>query len=234
MLTLITCEHAGNKIPEKFNKCFSSDNSILDTHEAYDIGAVKIFKKLSPLADFSLSTSVSRLLVEVNRSLHNKNLFSDFTKDLNSSQKDEILNKYYNPYRLAVEKFVCDNFNNKKLHLSIHTFTPILNNKKRTADIGILFNPDSDFEKRISHLLKKYFRKYFSGFIIKFNYPYSGRSDGFTTYLREKYSYKNYAGIELEINQRFFISNSNDKLLLSGIYNVIKNVLAESKIILSL
>ena len=223
MLTIITCEHAGNEIPEKYLKYFSSYYSILKTHKAYDIGAVKVFNKLSPLADFSLSTSISRLLIESNRSVNSKNLFSNFTKNLSDSQKEEILNNFYNPYRSSVENFVNANYNNKKiLHLSIHTFTPIMNNKKRVNDIGILFNPKSKLEKEISRLLKSRLKKHFPDFVIKFNYPYLGKSDGFTTYLREKYSYNNYAGIELEINQKYFTTNSDNKFLIDGIYSVIK------------
>ncbi len=230
MLTLITCEHAGNKIPRKFMKYFSSEYSVLNTHKAYDIGASIIFNKLSPLADFSLSTPISRLLIEANRSIHSKKLFSKFTRDLIDSQKDEIVNKYYNPYRLTIEQFVRDKCNHKKLwHLSIHTFTPVLNNKKRIADIGILFNPKSKLEKEISRLLKSSFQKSFPEFVIKFNYPYLGKSDGFTTYLREKYNYKKYAGIELEINQKYFFSYVENEYLIDGVYNVIKKVQADVK-----
>ncbi|HKU87791.1 MAG TPA: N-formylglutamate amidohydrolase, partial [Casimicrobiaceae bacterium] len=34
------------------------------------------------------------------------------------------------------------------------------------------------------------------------NYPYRGRSDALTRYLRERFDAAAYAGIELEINQR--------------------------------
>ncbi len=37
---------------------------------------------------------------------------------------------------------------------------------------------------------------------IRRNYPYLGKADGFTTYLRRRFLPCDYAGIELEVNQR--------------------------------
>ena len=41
---------------------------------------------------------------------------------------------------------------------------------------------------------------------IRFNYPYLGKADGFTTYLRKIFP-ENYIGIELEVNQKFVNNN---------------------------
>jgi hypothetical protein len=41
------------------------------------------------------------------------------------------------------------------------------------------------------------------GFQIRFNDPYKGTDDGFTTWLRKKYNDSEYIGIEIEVNQKF-------------------------------
>ncbi len=37
---------------------------------------------------------------------------------------------------------------------------------------------------------------------VRRNYPYTGKSDGFTAYLRRRFPADVYVGIELEINQK--------------------------------
>ena len=37
---------------------------------------------------------------------------------------------------------------------------------------------------------------------VRRNYPYAGKSDGFTAYLRRRFPADAYVGIELEINQK--------------------------------
>ncbi|MEQ8534983.1 MAG: hypothetical protein RIB86_24225, partial [Imperialibacter sp.] len=48
-----------------------------------------------------------------------------------------------------------------------------------------------------------------SNFTVKFNEPYLGKSDGFTTFLRKEFDDSSYAGIELEVNQKFYIGNGH-------------------------
>jgi hypothetical protein len=36
---------------------------------------------------------------------------------------------------------------------------------------------------------------------VRFNYPYSGASDGLSTWLRKRHPQTRYLGVELEINQ---------------------------------
>ncbi len=214
MKTIITCEHAGNKIPRKYNHLFNSNYSILKKHKAYDIGAVYIYKRLAKIADYSSHTLISRLLIDTNRSSNSKNLFSSFTKNLDDKTRQQIFNKYYFNYRSEIEKFIGDNILKTRLiHLSIHTFTPIFNRKRRDTDIGILFNPKSRLEKEVSSNFKKLLKISFPQYKIRFNSPYLGISDGFTSHLREKFTYEKYAGIELEVNQKFFKSGNNHNIV---------------------
>jgi hypothetical protein len=50
---------------------------------------------------------------------------------------------------------------------------------------------------------------------IEFNKPYLGIDDGLTTYLRTVYPDSHYAGIEIEINQKFV---DTPELILIGDY----------------
>ena len=47
-----------------------------------------------------------------------------------------------------------------------------------------------------------------TGLRIRLNYPYLGRADGMTTWLRKQYTQTQYLGIEIELNQAFLTSLS--------------------------
>jgi predicted N-formylglutamate amidohydrolase len=88
------------------------------------------------------------------------------------------------------------------IHLSFHSFTPVLNGETRKTEIGILFDPASTVEQEFAEVWKASIEeKVDDNWRVKFNYPYKGTDDGLTTYFRGKYK-KNYAGLELEVNTK--------------------------------
>lgn len=220
MKLLLTCEHAGNEIPQEYQRFFEGAEEVLSSHRGFDPGAFDLFKKLSSLADFENHHEVSRLLVEPNRSLHHPQLFSEFTESKERDFKKEILEKYYFPHRNVVEQRVRDwtESGENVLHLSVHSFTPVLNGEVRKADIGLLFDPARASEKNFCRKWKETFQQDFPQLKVRFNYPYLGKADGFTTYLRKKFP-KNYSGIELEVNQKFVQNNEMDAIVKNAIFN---------------
>ena len=205
---LLTCEHAGNEIPKQFQQLFQGADEQLNSHRGYDPGAFDLFCYLKPLADYAEAHQVSRLLVEPNRSPGHPQLFSEFTRGQERGLKNAILERYYFSYRNAVEKQVEQWFQKGEnvLHLSVHSFTPVLNGEVRNTDLGLLFDPARSSEKDFCLKWKKQFQKLEPGMKVRFNYPYLGKADGFTTFLRKKFP-KNYKGIELEVNQKFVSKN---------------------------
>lgn len=204
---LLTCEHGGNQVPETYAALFAGHQKVLATHEGYDIGALELFRELEPLADKSFYSEISRLLVELNRSLHHPKLFSDMTRDTEDETKAGILKEYYFPYREQVEHLI-DDFvmaGRQVLHIAVHTFTPELNGEVRETDIGLLYDPKRKPEQTICRAWKQQLQEVNSKLLVRFNYPYIGISDGFPTYLRRKFNEDQYIGIELEVNQKFAV-----------------------------
>jgi predicted N-formylglutamate amidohydrolase len=67
---LVSCEHGGNRIPPRYRKLFSASAGVLATHRAYDPGALAVARDFARAFRAQLFYStVSRLLVELNRSL---------------------------------------------------------------------------------------------------------------------------------------------------------------------
>ncbi|NIJ44576.1 putative N-formylglutamate amidohydrolase [Wenyingzhuangia heitensis] len=228
MKLLLTCEHGGNKIPLAYDSLFLSQELVLQTHRAYDKGALDLFKYLRPLAVFHKSNEISRLFIELNRSLHHPMLFSEFTKKLDKKEKQLLIQQYYLIYRDKVIQQIESLIHSKHciFHISVHSFTPVFNGVTRKCDIGLLYDPSSIHEKKIAQLLKAELKKRAPELNIRCNYPYKGISDGFTKTLRKQFS-KNYVGIEIEINQKFSFQNKINEDLKKVIYKSIKQIIEQ-------
>ncbi|OWU99527.1 N-formylglutamate amidohydrolase [Fibrobacter sp. UWR2] len=220
MKLMLTCEHASNRLPAAFKKFVPTN--VQGTHRAYDIGALKVFRKLVKFAkpEFSCEGKFSRLFVDLNRTITNKSAFSEYYGELETSDKaaaEKVKTEataYWKEYRANVERFVTQNIGkgskvagNKGatiVHLGIHSFTPVLNGKPRNTDIGILYDPMRPQERAYANVIKDEIKRLYPHMKVRFNYPYKGTSDGLTTSLRKKFGPR-YVGIEIEINQKFFI-----------------------------
>lgn len=210
MYLLITCEHGGNHIPSRWKSHFVDAEQALKSHRGYDPGALELAKDIAKQFKAPLiASTTSRLLVELNRSLHHPKLFSAWTRALSRQEKEMILKEFYLPYRTQVEKVISANL--PVLHLSIHSFTPELDGEIRQTEIGLLYDPSRPREKQFATEWKQALRKRApSSFRVRANYPYLGKADGFTTFLRTKWKDSAYIGIELEINQKIVHSSGQE------------------------
>lgn len=200
---LISCEHAVNFIPEAYKQLFQPFENLLNSHAGIDFGALEIALHFQQMFACNLiQAPTSRLLIDYNRSLNN-HCFSLITRQLPREKKQEIIEQYYLPYRKSIiehiDKYVIED--KQVLHCSIHTFTPVLNEKIRHAEIGFLYDPDRALEKELTRCWRLEINKQTQEYRIKMNYPYKGISDGLTTMLRKKYPPEDYIGIEIECNQ---------------------------------
>ncbi|UII28736.1 N-formylglutamate amidohydrolase [Fulvivirga maritima] len=212
---IITCEHAGNYIPRDYRFLFSHQEEVLESHRGWDPGALPIAKYLARQLEAPLFyQKISRLLLETNRSLHNSELFSIYVQMLGSGVKQYLLEKYYHPYRNMVEEKIQREIDqgNTVLHISMHTFTPVLNGVVRAVDVGILFDERCSAELAFSKEWKSRLDEQLKDFTVMLNVPYNGADDGFTTYLRTRFPEQKYLGIEVEVNQKF-VDSAEMKLI---------------------
>src|SRR5690606_28738918 len=166
---------------------------------------------------------VTRLLIEANRSLHSEQLFSEFTRPLTDNVKETLIQKYFLPYRHTVEAHI-QTIQEPVLHLSVHSFTPELYGEVRQVDIGLLFDPERKQETEVCMALEVSLKKILPGFVVKFNEPYKGTDDGFTTHLRTLYDDERYRGIEIELNQKY-VHQPDWVVIKRGLKDALKSVL---------
>jgi predicted N-formylglutamate amidohydrolase len=202
---LITCEHGGNEVPAELEPYFASADAMrqLNSHRGYDPGSLSAAKSIAEHfdSDFEFS-AVSRLVVDLNRSLDSPQLFSKFLEQAPAATKIAILQAYYHPYRERVTERVKQWVvaGQHVLHLSIHTFTPRWRGTVRKFDVGVLFDPERQRELGFSQAFLSELKC--RGFRAFPNQPYLGIDDGLTTALRKQFTDDQYAGIEIELNNR--------------------------------
>ena len=217
---IITCEHAGNHVPELYQSLFTGQAEILESHRGWDPGAWLLANFLAEQMEAPVfGCLTTRLLIEANRSPDNPQLFSEFSAPLPIETKEKLIQDIYKPYREQVQE-VIEKMSKPVLHLSIHSFTPFWHGQERKVDIGILFDPSHDLEVAFSQQLKNNLHSNLPELQIRFNEPYTGTDDGFATWLKTKYEKNEYTGIEIEVNQKF---SSNLSRVQVGLANSIKS-----------
>jgi predicted N-formylglutamate amidohydrolase len=128
-------------VPAKHAALFAGAADVLATHRGYDLGALEVaraFGRRLGVAPFTATTT--RLVVDLNRSPGNRNVFSAYTRSLSAEHRAAALAAHYWPYRKAVEDSVAQALvaGETVLHVSTHSFTPELRGEVRNCDIGFL------------------------------------------------------------------------------------------------
>jgi predicted N-formylglutamate amidohydrolase len=201
---LITCEHGGNRIPPRYRHLFRGHEELLQTHRGYDAGGLTMAKDLAAFKATLFVATISRLLIDLNRSIGHPKLYSEATRPAPPGVRREILEAHYLPYRNQVEAHIANEIakGRRVIHISSHSFTPVLAGEVRKADIGLLYDPGRAAEARLCQAWQAALKSSTPESRVRRNYPYTGKSDGFTAHLRRQFAEGTYAGIELEINQQ--------------------------------
>lgn len=205
---VVTCEHGGNRIPTAYRSHFVQHQALLATHRGFDIGALAMAKDLArALAAPLVASTISRLLVDLNRSIAHPRVFSGATQSAPASLRTKIVEQHYLPYRARVEALVAQSVSSglRVIHISSHSFSPELNGKVRTADVGLLYDPARSGEVALCSRWKASLRDRTPELRVRRNYPYAGKGDGLTRHLRWRFSPRAYVGVELEVNQRIVL-----------------------------
>ncbi|MEX2525453.1 MAG: N-formylglutamate amidohydrolase [Gammaproteobacteria bacterium] len=206
ILPLVTCEHGGNDVPEEYRYLFQGQEALLQSHRGWDPGALLFATDLADaLGAHLIHATITRLLVDLNRSPHHRDVVFPGRHGLSSEDRQRLMKLYYRPYHTRVDEFIRTAVaaGKRVLHISAHSFTPELDGRIRNADIGLLYDPGREGERHFCRQLKNSLSGSRPGFRVRLNYPYRGTADGLTTRLRREFENEYYAGVEVELNQRF-------------------------------
>jgi predicted N-formylglutamate amidohydrolase len=182
---------------------FAGHEELLQSHRGWDRGALEMAHHVARRLRAPLfAAETTRLLVDLNRSVDHPEVFSELTRHLLPEDRDGLLEMYYFPYRHGVETDVAARVAGGEavVHLSVHTFTPTWESRRRDVDVGVLFDPDHGPEAELSARLRREIEQRLPDLRVRDNEPYLGVADGFTSYLRRRFAARSYMGIELEVS----------------------------------
>ena len=142
----------------------------------------------------------TRLLVDLNRSTR---LFH--SKGQDGATREYIKQTYYQPFRSEVLGWIRRQISSGKrvIHISCHSFTPVLHGIVRPMDMGLLYDPQRKREREFAEKIIQKLRSETS-MSVRANAPYKGVSDGHAAALRKQFSGTKYVGLEIEVNQSMF------------------------------
>ncbi len=177
---------------------------MLDSHRGWDPGALVMAKELAGTWRVPLvASTVSRLVIDLNRSIGHPQLFSVATRGAPAETRAQIIEQCYRPHREQVERLVWQAVSRgqRVIHISSHSFTPELDGRVRGADVGLLYDPGRPGEAQLSARWKESLAALTPELRVRRNYPYAGKGDGLTSHLRRRFAPSDYVGLELEVNQ---------------------------------
>ena len=201
---LITCEHGGNRVPHMYRARFAAFEPVLASHRGFDAGALVMARDLARAFEAPLiHSTITRLLIDLNRSPHHRNLCSAAMTPLKAEERARIVHRWHYPYWKAVEDQIraAVAAGTRTVHVSSHSFTPIFDGEVRTTDIGLLYDPVRAGEADLARHWQRELAEVAPSLRVRRNYPYRGKNDGLTTHLRRKFPASKYVGLELEVNQ---------------------------------
>lgn len=203
---VLSCEHGGHEVPAAFAALFEGHEALLSSHRGWDPGTLELAQQMASELGAPLHVSTTtRLLVDLNRSVGHRQLFSSLVSRLPPDRRDDILAAHYHPHRDAVERDIASRIaaGQRIVHVALHSFVPVLGGRVRHADVACLYDPKRVGEASLTQRWLAALATRQGSLALRRNYPYRGSSDGLTRHLRERFDARDYVGIELEVNQRF-------------------------------
>jgi predicted N-formylglutamate amidohydrolase len=201
---VLSCEHGGNRVPPALQGLFRGRARWLASHRGWDPGALAAARALARASGAPLlATTISRLLVDANRSPSNPAVFSEVTRGLAPEQRARLLERYHRPHWARVREALraAGARGLPVLHVAVHSFTPRWRGESRRFEIGLLYDPRRGGERALAGAWQRRLRALDPGLRVRRNAPYRGAADGLTTALRRELPASRYLGIELELAQ---------------------------------
>jgi predicted N-formylglutamate amidohydrolase len=154
---VILCDHASNRIPERYGDLGLTPSERL-SHIAWDPGALAVSRVLSDLLDAPLvESTVSRLIIDCNRALDAPDLIwtlSERTRiaaneNVTAEERDYRIAHFHRPYHGAIDVLL-----EARRHAGVetvvvcmHSFTPVFLGQKRPWPIGVIHGRDERFTR---------------------------------------------------------------------------------------
>ena len=161
---VIVCDHASNRIPERYGNLGLSHTERL-SHIAWDPGALAVSRRLSELLDAPLvQSTVSRIVIDCNRELDAPDLIwtlSEATRiaaneNLHPDERQYRIDHFHRPYHASIETLLeaRRHAGQETILVCMHSFTPVYHGVPRPWPIGLIHGVDTAYTKALFDALK--------------------------------------------------------------------------------
>ena len=174
-----SCEHAGRAVPAGFDvEDFGHDR--IDSHNGWDPGAGHLTRGLADrLGSGAILGRWTRLLVDLNRSPADRELIRRSVEglpvpanlELTPLERSRRLRLFFDPFHRVFDleldrvRSTCGGV----VLVSVHSFTPVLEGRRRPMEFGLLFDRHPEYVADLGRFLQR------AGHSVAYNAPYSGR-----------------------------------------------------------
>jgi predicted N-formylglutamate amidohydrolase len=160
---VILCDHASNRIPERYGDLGLTATERV-SHIAWDPGALAVSRALSSLLDAPLvESTVSRLIIDCNRATDAPNLIwtlSERTRipaneNLSEDERAFRIANYHRPYHGAIDVLLeaRRHAGKETVVVCLHSFTPVFLGVARPWPIGLIHGRDERFTRNLQTAL---------------------------------------------------------------------------------
>jgi len=202
---VLSCEHASWTLPPGVDLGVPAE--VLRSQAGWDHGAFEIAARWSEAVGLPVHAGAfTRMFVDLNRAADHADVIPTVSYGapvpgnvhLTAGDRAARLATFHAPFWDAIRRDVRARLHDRGavLHLSSHSFDPVLDPDVRTFDVGVLYDPAHAFEADLAERLMFQLRA--AGLVVRANQPYSGTGPAVCTSLRQELAAERYAGIELE------------------------------------
>lgn len=161
---VIVCDHASNRIPEKYGTLGLTHTQRL-SHIAWDPGALSVSRQLSDMLDAPLvQSTVSRIVIDCNRELDAPDLIwtlSETTRiaaneNLDADERQYRIDHFHRPYHASIETLLeaRRHAGQETILVCMHSFTPVYHGVSRPWPIGLIHGVDTHYTRALFDALK--------------------------------------------------------------------------------
>jgi predicted N-formylglutamate amidohydrolase len=202
---LITCDHAGRRIPRRLARLGLSERE-LATHVAWDLGVAELGRRLSARLDaFLILHNYSRLVIDANRPPGAPDSIATLSERtriaanerLSAAEAHQRFEEVFQPYhrRIGEELDARRARAHPSVLVSLHSFTPIYHDEVRPWHVGVLYGRDPHLGQLVGEGLRRE-----GDLVVGDNEPYAVSEDTDYTILVHG-EQRRIPHVELEIRQ---------------------------------
>lgn len=142
-------------------------------------------------------------LVDVTRSLRNRNLFSKRSRAWSRKTREQLVDLIHRPYQAKIKAAIEELLSQHgiAIHLSFRSFNLKSRGKIRRTDVGLLYDPSRQDEVDLCLDWIDEMWDRLPMLRVRRNYPRRGTSVGITRWLRTEFVGQRYVGVEVWLNR---------------------------------